>query len=119
MILKKIFDFYLDASVHVALAVVSIYLLTTQLLNIPVNVAYAFFLGSSTIVCYNFMKYGVEAEKYLIVKNTYQRYIQFFSFFLFAVTCYTFLKLPQFLYAPILFLSLLSALYGIPFFAIC
>lgn len=61
------------------------------------------------------MKYGVEAEKYLIVKNTYQKYIQIFSFLMFGLVCYFFLKLPQLLYAPILFLTVLSALYGIPF----
>lgn len=113
--LKKIFDFYLDASVHVALAVVSLYALAVLYLNIPLNRAYVFFLGCSTMVCYNFMKYGVEAEKYLIVKNTYQRYIQIFSFIMFGLGCYYFLQLPQLLYTPILFLTVLSTLYGIPF----
>ena len=112
---KKIFDFYLDASIHVALSVVCLYLFCASYLNIPINASYAIFLGSSTIVCYNFMKYGVEAEKYLIVKNTYQLYIQIFSFLMFGLGCNFFLRLPQLLYAPILFLTVLSGLYGIPF----
>lgn len=112
---KKLFDFYLDASIHVALAVVALYWSTTHILNTSVNFNYVFFLGCGTIVCYNFMKYGVEAEKYLIVKRPYHKTIQIFSFLCFGIALYFFYRLDSNLYAPILFLTVLSGLYGLPF----
>lgn len=112
---KKIFEFYLDASIHVGLAVASLYLVTSFWLNNPVNYYLIGFIVSSTIVCYNFMKYGVEAEKYIIVKKSYHKIIQFFSFCCFPFAVYSFLNLPKVLWFPIAILALLSGLYILPF----
>lgn len=113
-LLKAIFDFYLNASVHVALAVLSLTGATLLLLDIPVNIPLLGFVFFSTIVCYNFIKYGVEAEKYLIVYNTYHKYIQIFSFLCFGVALYFLVHLDQKLWWAILVLGLISTLYAIP-----
>ena len=112
---RKIFKFYLDASIHVALAVISLYWITVQNLNIPCNFDYVIFLFFSTIVCYNFIKYGVEAKKYVIVTKPYHKSIQIFSFLAFIVSLIFFLQLGRELWIPIVLLSILSGLYAIPF----
>ena len=113
-LLKAIFDFYLNASIHVALAVLALTATTLFLLDIPVNNSLLGFVFFSTIVCYNFIKYGVEAYKYLIVYNTYHKYIQVFSFSCFAITLYFLVDLDQKLWWAILVLGLVSTLYAIP-----
>ncbi len=61
--LKQTFNFYLDASIHVALAVTSLYFVTLKIIESSTNWYLAGFLFLGTIVCYNFIKFGVEAEK--------------------------------------------------------
>ena len=114
-LLRKIFKFYLDASIHVALAVVSLYWITLQNLNIPANYSAVFFLWCGTIVCYNFIKYGVEAEKYLIVTKPYHKSIQIFSFIAFGFAVFFFFQLPSKLWLLLVVLTLFSGLYAIPF----
>ena len=73
------------------------------------------FLFFATIVCYNFVKYGVEAEKYLIVAKPSHRRIQIFSFFAFGICLYFFFLLPAELWIVIGILTVISAFYAIPF----
>ncbi|WP_350287120.1 hypothetical protein [uncultured Croceitalea sp.] len=112
---KRVFDFYLDASIHVAFSVLCLYLTTLQLLETSTNCYLAGFLFFGTIVCYNFIKYGVEAEKYVIVSNPYHRIIQVFSFLCFVAVVYFFLKLDVSLWSSIFLLTALSGLYAVPF----
>ena len=114
--LRALFDFYLDASIHVGLAVAALVLVTSFLLNIPVEKALLGFSFFSTIVCYNFIKYGVEAEKYLIVSKTYHKRIQVFSFLCFFLAIGFVSKLNQGVWITVLALSVLCMLYAIPFF---
>ncbi|SHH05530.1 hypothetical protein [Flagellimonas flava] len=112
--LKLIFDFYLNASIHVALAVVALLVVSCQTLNIPINYSLLGVALGGTIVCYNFIKYGVEAEKYLMVSNLYHRIIQIFSFLCFGFAVYFLLKLEAKLWWGILILGLISSLYAVP-----
>ena len=113
-LLKQLFDFYLDASIHVALAVVSLYLISLKILEVSTNQILVGFLFFGTIVCYNFIKYGVEAKKYLIVSNPYHRLIQVLSFLSFLLAMYFFLKLDSTIWIATLVLVILSGLYAIP-----
>lgn len=113
-LLKTLFDFYLNASMHVGFAVISLMLTTIFLLDISPNISLIGFAFFGTIVCYNFVKYGVEAEKYLIVSNTYHKSIQIFSFICFAPALYFLIQLDQQVWMVLLILSLVSALYAIP-----
>lgn len=113
-ILKSIFDFYLDASIHVALAVISLTGVTFYLLNTSFDISLLGFIFFGVIVCYNFVKYGVEAYKYLIVSNAYHKTIQIFSFLAFVFAVYFLMQLDRKIWAAIGVMTLLSALYAVP-----
>ena len=86
--MKRLCDFYLNASVHVSLAVISLLNITAILFDLDLNNHLSYFVFFGTIVCYNFIKYGVEVEKYLRVGNRYHKIIQLFSFICFVIACY-------------------------------
>lgn len=115
LVFKRLFRFYINASIHVALAVVSLYLVSIRTLNIMPDGYLMGFLFFATIVCYNFVKYGVEAEKYLIVAKPSHRPIQAFSFLAFGFSLFFFFHLKTILWGHVIFLTFVSALYAIPF----
>ncbi len=112
--LKAIFDFYLDASIHVAVAVISMAGVTFHLLGSSSDINLLGFIFFSVIVCYNFIKYGVEAYKYLIVSNAYHKVIQVFSFISFVFAIYFLIQLDKEIWVATIVLGLLSALYAVP-----
>ena len=114
-IVKCIFNFYINASIHVAFAVVALYLVTVFYIEGSTNTDLVFFLGLGTITCYNFIKYGVEAEKYLIVANPAHKTIQVFSIISLIGALFFFFRLPASLWGIVLVLGSLSLLYAIPF----
>lgn len=87
-LLKRIFNFYLDASIHVAFAICALLHISFQTLNISNDYHLTFFLFFGSISCYNFIKYGVEADKYFLVANQYHKSIQFFSFVTLLIALY-------------------------------
>ncbi len=87
-VIRGIFHFYLNASIHVALAVVSLISATGLILNNSVNIQLTIFAFCASIATYNFIKYGVEARKYLLVANRYQQAIQIFSFLSIPIALY-------------------------------
>ena len=111
---ERLFKFYLDASVHVAFAVCALYFVSIELLKVQTNWSLAGFLFFGTIVCYNFIKFGVEAEKYLIVEKPYHKLIQALSFISFGFAAFFFFKLPLNLWWVISGLMGVSVLYAIP-----
>ena len=112
--LKSIFDFYLDASIHVALAVIAMAGVTFHLFGTFSDTDLLGFIFFSVIVCYNFIKYGVEAYKYLIVSNAYHKTIQIFSFLSFGCALYFFFRLDERIWWGTFILGLLSGLYAVP-----
>jgi hypothetical protein len=56
--LKRIFDFYLNTSIHVAVAVFSLVQITKLDLNISTNLNVDFFIFFGTVLGYNFLKYA-------------------------------------------------------------
>jgi len=111
---NRLFDFYLDASIHVALGVFALLKVTGILLHISVDSHLAYYLFFGTIACYNFIKYGVEAEKYLMVANRYHKNIQFFSFAALAVALYHLYFLTWETWCAIGVVSFLTAVYALP-----
>lgn len=112
--LKRIFDFYLDASIHVALAISSLVHISALTLNITVPTALYMFIFFGSICCYNFVKYGVEAEKYLLVANRYHKNIQFFSLGCLLVAMYHVFFLSERVFIALLVLGGITALYALP-----
>lgn len=112
--LKRIFDFYLDASIHVALAILSLVHVTALTLNITIVSALNSFIFFGSICCYNFVKYGVEAEKYVLVANRYHKNIQFFSLGCLLVAIYHGFFLSKSVFIALLVLGAITALYALP-----
>lgn len=113
-LLKQFFEFYLDASIHVALAGMSLLYATDILLNIPIDFHLNFFLFFATIGAYNFVKYGVEAEKYILVALRYHKNIQIFSIICLIFATYHLSFLPKNSFIFLFFMLLLTGLYAIP-----
>ncbi|TLP82213.1 hypothetical protein [Maribacter sp. ACAM166] len=111
---KRIFDFYLDASIHGALAIFSLIHITALTLNINVPSALYYFVFFGSISCYNFVKYGVEAEKYILVANRYHKNIQFFSIGCLLVALYHIFFLSEMIFLGLLVLGGVTALYALP-----
>ncbi|MEX0275587.1 MAG: hypothetical protein AB3N16_14535 [Flavobacteriaceae bacterium] len=112
--MRRFFDFYLDASVHVALSTLCLAYATGIVLGVQVDVHYALFLFLGTIACYNFVKYGVEAEKYILVANTYHKNIQLFSFAALGLAGYHALYFSLETWLGIGFAVVLTGLYALP-----
>lgn len=112
--LKRIFDFYIDASIHVALAVYALVRITMLNFNIDYdeNISYVIFYGA--IVGYNFLKYAGTAEKYIFVNKTYHKIIQGLSFVAFFLSIYYIFKLPFKILYRIGGLVVVTVLYLIP-----
>ena len=55
---RKIFDFYVNGSIHVSLAVLAFLLISVKTLNISVSEHLIYFVFFATIAAYNFLKYG-------------------------------------------------------------
>ena len=111
---RLLFDFYLDASVHTALAAVSLIMVTSLLLNIPTDDHLLLFLFFGTISCYNFVKYGLEGEKYWKLTNVYHKNIQFFSLVCLFFAAYHAYFIEKETYIGIAVLVLMTGLYAIP-----
>ena len=87
-VLKSVFNFYINSSIHIALSVCSLVYLTKLEFNIDVsNMLYGFiFFG--TITGYNFVKYAEVARLRHRSLNLSLRTIQVFSFFCFLALIY-------------------------------
>ena len=111
---KRIFDFYLDASIHVTFAIYALLQITFLTLNIPYDHHLSFFVFFGSISCYNFIKYGVEAEKYILVANNYHRGIQFLSLIALSFAFYHAYFLSFDVWVGVGGLLFLTALYALP-----
>lgn len=112
--LKRLFHFYLDASIHTALAVFALIEVTGIFFGVDRDHSFSYLIFFGTIVCYNFVKYGVEARKYVLVSSAYRRYIQFISFVAGALALYHAFYITATALLGIAFLLLLTCLYAIP-----
>ena len=114
--MRRFFDFYLKASVHVAFAVVSLSYLGAKGLNILWSNALGVVLFSGTVMGYNFIKYGLGGPFYLKVTHKSFMPMQILSFFCGALGLYGLLYLNPLAYLVLLMLVVFTALYGVPVF---
>jgi hypothetical protein len=115
-ILRKIFDFYLDGSIHVALSCFSLVQITLLYFNIPKDLLVANFAFFGTIASYNFVKYEsfVRTKKDQIRKKFKAILVLFLLSLIVAVLCFFQLeRISQII--SIVFL-ILTLLYALPFF---
>lgn len=114
---QNIFDFYINASIHVALSVFALTQITAVYFGFHVNNNVALFIFFATISGYNFIKYAGVAKFYHRSLNTNLKLIQIFSLICFVCVCYFGWKIP--VQTLILFVpaALLTFLYSVPFLA--
>ena len=86
--LKLVFDFYLNASIHVAFSVYAFLRITEIYFELPYNENINYFIFFGTITGYNFVKYAGVAKLHHRSLTSGLKVIQIFSFFCFLALCY-------------------------------
>lgn len=114
--LKNILDFYIESSLHVALAVYALLRITFFKLNIPYDEAVAYFGFFGTIVGYNFIKYDELARVKKVVLTPVFKAIIGVSFLSFFATLYCFLELKTNTKLVGFIVLFITIIYTLPFF---
>ncbi|MGV6830841.1 MAG: hypothetical protein ACWA5P_04650 [bacterium] len=93
-LLKSIFRFYINSSIHVALAVTSLYVITALEFDFLVDNNFAFFIFLATITGYNFVKYFGLAKFHHRSLEPWLKAIQIFSLLAFLGLVYITFHMP-------------------------
>jgi hypothetical protein len=115
-IFKRLLDFYINGSIHVALSVYALIRMTGYLFDIIAIEAAAFFGFFGTIVAYNFVKYDALARTKKLQMRTELKLIAGLSFLSFLATGYFFFQLEQITKIIAFAVLILTMLYTLPFF---
>lgn len=114
-VLKQILDFYINSSIHVALAVYSLSWVTLKMFNVLYDENVLYFIFYATITGYNFVRYFGLAKFHHRKLANWLRLIQIFSFFCFVLMCYYAYNLQSKTLFYILGLGIVTFFYAIPF----
>lgn len=112
--LKKILNFYINASIHVAFAVYAFLRITEIFLELPYQKNLNYFIFFGTITGYNFVKYAGVTKLYYKKMTKNLKMIQIFSFFCFLAMCFYAYLLPLKTLLLSFPFALLTVLYAIP-----
>jgi len=113
----KIFNFYLNSSVHVSLAVVALQLVTAITLDISWDEDLAFFTFFATVTGYNFIKYSRLAKLHHLSLTESLRVIQVFSLLSFLSLLYYCTRVNTMVLKTCFVLGVVTALYALPVFS--
>ncbi len=112
---KRLFEFYINSSIHVALAVSSLTWITLLNYELPLDENILFFIFFASVTGYNFVKYFGLAKFHHRQLDNWLKLIQIFSFSCFIGLCYfAFLLNPKTL-IYIFSTAIITFLYAIPF----
>lgn len=114
--LKKLLDFYINSSIHVALSVYALVRMTGFLFQITAIEASAFFAFFGTIVGYNFVKYDALARTQKLQMRMQLKAIALLSLLSLVVCGFYFLQLAQKTKIIAVAFFILTLLYTLPFF---
>ncbi len=114
--LKALFRFYIQASIHVALAVTALVWLTITQLQLTANYHLLAFVFFASVSGYNFIKYALVAGLNHFHLSRPLRLIQLFSMFCALATLYFLLFLPHQSYLLLGILIALTFFYAIPLY---
>lgn len=114
-VLKRIFDFYINSSIHVALSVFSLAWITLLEFELPYDKNVLFFIFFASITGYNFVKFFGLAKFHHRSLAKWLKYIQLFSLVCFLLMCYYVLQLEQTTLVYISVFGVVTFLYAIPF----
>lgn len=115
-LLKKLLDFYINGSIHVAFAVFALVQMTFHFFHIPYDNPMAMFAFLGTIVGYNFVKYDALARSKKLTMSRQLKAIVLLSVLAFAGTIYYFFLLKRQTQLLAFGFLLLTLLYTLPFF---
>jgi hypothetical protein len=113
--LRQLFDFYINSSIHVALAVVSLSWLTLLEFDISYDGSILIFIFFASVTGYNFVKYFGLAKFHHRSLANWLKLIQVFSFFCFVLMCFYAFKIETKTLLYIVGLGVITFLYAIPF----
>ena len=114
-LLKHLFNFYINSSIHVALAVFSLSWITLIEYQIPFDDNVLFFVFFATITGYNFVKYFGIAKFHHRRLASWLKAIQIFSLLSFLLLCLFAFKLEPTTLFYIAGFGIVTFLYAIPF----
>lgn len=114
-VLKRLFDFYINSSIHVALAVCGLVWVTLLNFNVGANLDFIYFIFFATVTGYNFVKYFGLAKFHHRSLASWLKAIQIFSFLCFLGLCYFTFKLKTETLLYFTGLGVVTFLYAIPF----
>tara|TARA_R100000935_G_C2791846_1_gene146345 strand:- start:95 stop:919 length:825 start_codon:yes stop_codon:yes gene_type:complete len=116
MNLKSLLNFYVSSSIHVALTVLSLAIISMLAFEISIDFNLCLFIFFGAITGYNIVKYiGIAGLHHLsLTKNL--RLIQIFSFFIFLGLIYTLFKLSWDVVVFASLMGVITLLYILPFF---
>ena len=112
---KRIFDFYINASIHVALAVYSFVRVTEIYFDLGYNENLNYFIFFGTITGYNFVKYAGLAKLHHRSLTRSLKAIQVFSLVSFFAMCFYGYSLPLHTLLFSIPFGLITFLYAVPF----
>lgn len=110
---QKIFDFYIHASLHVALATTALVQMTFYFSAIPFDAVMVCFVFCGTCASYNIIKYLPYALRRQPIKNTL-KLIFLLTFLCLVICAFLFFRLTPATQWATCFLGLLSVLYVMP-----
>ncbi|TXG34573.1 UbiA prenyltransferase family protein [Seonamhaeicola maritimus] len=114
-IVKQVFNFYINSSIHVALAVCSLTWITLIEFQVPIDKTLLFFVFFASVTGYNFVKYFGIAKFHHRRLASWLKTIQVFSFFCFLCLVFYALKLPMKTLLYMVLFGMLTFFYAIPF----
>ena len=114
-VLKRLFDFYINSSMHVAFAVCGLVWVTLLNFNVGANLDFIYFIFFATVTGYNFVKYFGLAKFHHRSLASWLKAIQIFSFLCFLGLCYFTFKLKTETLLYFIGLGVVTFLYAIPF----
>ena len=114
-ILRQIFDFYINSSVHVSLAVVSLSWVTYLEFDVPSGQTLLFFIFFASVTGYNFVKFFGLAKFHHRSLANWLKIIQVFSFFCFVLMCYYASQIQTKTIFYVSGFALITFLYAMPF----
>jgi len=115
-ILKRLFDFYIEASIHVAFSCLALVKMTQHIFDIPHGESIAYFAFFGTIVGYNFVKYDALVRTKKVKRNNQIIGIASLSFLAFLVATVCFYRLERITQIVSMTFFMLTLLYTLPFF---
>ena len=115
--LKRAFNFYINSSIHVSLAVVSLAAITFQIFGLSLDLGLLTFIFLGSITGYNFVKYAGLAKLYYRKLATNLKVIQGFSLMAFLGFLYSSFFQPPSVLIVAGIMGLFTLLYAVPVFS--